>query len=65
MSNQNKKNKNKKWYLKNVIVLLLLERHVKGWVPMYVDKNWLKVDDLHHCQNVQKLFSFLKYRNNL
>jgi hypothetical protein len=35
MSNQNK---TKKWYLKNVIVLLLLERHVKGWVPMYVDK---------------------------
>jgi hypothetical protein len=51
--------------LKNVIVLLLLERHVKGWVPMYVDKKWLKVDDLHYCQNVQKLFSFFKHKNNL
>jgi hypothetical protein len=40
MSNQNKKTK--KWYLKNVIVLLLQERHVKGWVPTYVDKKMIE-----------------------
>jgi hypothetical protein len=35
----------------------------EGWVPMYVDKKWLKVDDLHHCQNVQKNIFIFKLKN--
>jgi hypothetical protein len=29
--------------------------------PMHVDKKWLKVDDLHHCENVWRYL--MKYNN--
>jgi len=38
---------------------MFLEMHMKRWMPIHVDEKRLKVDDLHHCQNVQRLLNFL------
>jgi hypothetical protein len=33
---------------------------------MYVDEKWLKVDDVHHFQSVQKYKNaFVKYKSHL